>query len=114
MTNPFGSALGWIEHTALGTVAIAVAVIAVGWIGFLMLSGRIDVRRAARVILGCFIIFGASTITAGIQAAIFGREQSAADHVEVAPPPPAYPAAPAQAAPSSYDPYAGAGLPPTR
>lgn len=115
MTNPIISALSWIEGTVLGTIATAVAVIAVAWIGFLMLSGRVDVRRAAHVILGCFVIFGAATIAAGIQAAILGSEDSLPDQTEVAPPPPpVYPAAPAQAAPSAYDPYAGAGLPPSR
>lgn len=115
MTNPIGSALGWIEGTLLGTVATAVAVIAVAWVGFLMLSGRIDVRRSTRVIIGCFIIFGASTIAAGIQGAISASPDTPADQVEVVPPPPpAYPTAPAQAAPSAYDPYAGAGLPPAQ
>lgn len=115
MTNPISSALGWIEGTALGTVATAVAVIAVAWIGFLMLSGRIDVRRAAHVILGCFVIFGASTIAAGVHGAIFGMAEPSPDAIEAAPAPPAAsPAAPVQATPSPYDPYAGAGLPPSR
>lgn len=112
MNNPIASALGWIEGTVLGTVATAVAVIAFAWIGFLMLSGRIDLRRAALVIFGCFIIFGAESIAAGLHGAIFGTPHSMSDQVDVAPPTPAYPAASVQAAPSTYDPYAGAALPP--
>lgn len=114
MTNPVTSTLGWIEGTVLGTVATAVAVVAVAWVGFLMLSGRIDVRRAAHVIFGSFVIFGASTIAVGFQAAIFGMHEAPVEQVDVAPLPPAYPAAPAGAAPSAYDPYAGAGLPPSQ
>lgn len=52
MTRPIGSALGWIQGTFLGTFATAVAVLAIASIGFLMLSGRVDVRRSARVVLG--------------------------------------------------------------
>ena len=112
MSNSIGSALGWIEGTVLGTVATAVAVIAVAWIGFLMLSGRIDVRRAAHVILGCFIVFGASIMAAGIHSAIAGGESDAAT-TEIAPPPyyPLASAAAPQAGPSGYDPYAGAAVP---
>lgn len=112
MTNPFSSALGWIEGTVLGTVATAVAVIAVGWIGFLMLTGRIDIRRATHAILGCFIIFGASTIAAGIHGAITGgSSDSAAQEID---PPPYYPSASQvapQSVPATTDPYAGAAVP---
>lgn len=76
MTNPVAAAFGWIEDTLLGTVATAVAVIAVAWIGFLLLSGHLDVRRLAHVILGCFIVFGASTIASGIQYAIMGGDSA--------------------------------------
>lgn len=112
MTNPITSTLDWIEGTLLGTVATAVAVIAVAWIGFLMLSGRIDVRRSTRVILGCFIIFGASTIAAGIQAAIFGSDSGATTAEADALPyyPPAAPV-PSQSVPAATDPYAGAAVP---
>ena len=53
----------------LGTAATVTAVIAVAIVGYMMLTGRIDWRRGAIVILGCFILFGAATIVAGIQAA---------------------------------------------
>jgi type IV secretion system protein VirB2 len=74
MNDPAGSgpiiaALGWVQGTLLGHVATAVAVIAVAMIGFMMLTGRINWRTGATVVLGCFILFGATTIVAGIQAA---------------------------------------------
>ena len=67
-----GSAVGWVEGTLLGTVATTVAVIAVATVGFLMLTGRIDIRRATQVVLGCFILIGASTIASGIFGAVSG------------------------------------------
>lgn len=62
------SAVNWLQGTLLGTVATVVAVIAVASVGFLMLTGRINWRYGATVILGCFILFGAASIVAGIQS----------------------------------------------
>ena len=71
--NPEGSgvivrAVQWLQGTLLGTIATVVAVIAVASVGFLMLTGRINWRYGATVILGCFILFGAASIVGGIQA----------------------------------------------
>lgn len=62
------SAVRWLQGTLLGTVATVVAVIAVASVGFLMLTGRINWRYGATVILGCFVLFGAASIVAGIQS----------------------------------------------
>jgi type IV secretion system protein VirB2 len=62
------SAVRWLQGTLLGTVATVVAVIAVASVGFLMLTGRINWRYGATVIIGCFILFGAASIVAGIQS----------------------------------------------
>ena len=72
-SDPAGSgvivaAVRWLEGTLLGTIATVVAVIAVASVGFLMLTGRINWRYGATVILGCFILFGAASIVAGIQS----------------------------------------------
>jgi type IV secretion system protein VirB2 len=67
-SGPIVSALAWLQGTLLGTVATAVAVIAVASVGFLMLTGRINWRYGATVILGCFILFGAASIVGGIQS----------------------------------------------
>jgi type IV secretion system protein VirB2 len=63
------SALTWVRDTLLGQVATTVAVIAVAMVGFMMLTGRMNWRFGATVILGCFILFGAASIVAGIQSA---------------------------------------------
>ena len=63
------SAVRWMQGTLLGTIATVAAVIAVAVVGFMMLTGRINWRYGATVILGCFILFGAASIVAGIQSA---------------------------------------------
>ena len=68
-SGPIVAAVAWIQGTLLGTVATVVAVIAVAVVGFMMLTGRMNWRYGASVILGCFILFGAASIVAGIQSA---------------------------------------------
>lgn len=63
------NAMQWMQGTLLGTVATTVAVLAVAGVGFLMLTGRMNWRFGATVVMGCFILFGAATIVGGIQAA---------------------------------------------
>ena len=66
-SGPIVAALGWLQGTLLGNVATAVAVIAVAMVGFMMLTGRMNWRFGATVIVGCFVLFGASAIVSGIQ-----------------------------------------------
>ena len=68
-SGPIVAALAWMQGTLLGTVATAVAVMAVAAVGFMMLTGRMNWRFGATVIIGCFILFGAASIVAGIQSA---------------------------------------------
>jgi type IV secretion system protein VirB2 len=71
-SGPIVAAISWIQGTLLGTVATVVAVIAVAVVGFMMLTGRMNWRYGATVILGCFVIFGAASIVGGIQSAAAG------------------------------------------
>ena len=71
-SNPILGAVSWLQGTLLGNVATALAVLAVGAVGLMMLTGRIDWRRGATVILGCFIVFGAASIVGGIQSVSSG------------------------------------------
>jgi len=66
---PIVAALAWMEGTLLGNVATAVAVMAVAAVGFMMLTGRMNWRFGATVIVGCFVLFGAASIVSGIQSA---------------------------------------------
>lgn len=104
------AAVQWLQNILLGTVATTVAVICVATVGLMMLSGRVDLRRGASVVLGCFILFGASSIAAGIRSVAAGESVPAEPVYQVepwtAPPPP--PQAPP---PVPADPYAGAAVP---
>jgi type IV secretion system protein VirB2 len=71
-SEPINAALEWIQGTLLGNLATTAAVIAVAVVGFLMLTGRIEWRRGLTVVIGCFIIFGATAIEAGIRAVAGG------------------------------------------
>ncbi|HEY0130208.1 MAG TPA: TrbC/VirB2 family protein [Allosphingosinicella sp.] len=119
LADPGGSgavvaAVLWLQDTLLGTVATTVAVICVATVGLMMLSGRLDLRRGASVVVGCFILFGASSIAAGIQSVAGGGYASAESSFEVQPwvPPPPPPPPPAPTAPAvPADPYAVASVP---
>ncbi|MXP41593.1 type VI secretion protein [Altererythrobacter soli] len=68
-SGPIVAALSWMQGTLLGNVATAVAVMAVAAVGFMMLTGRMNWRFGATVIVGCFVLFGAASIVSGIQSA---------------------------------------------
>jgi type IV secretory pathway VirB2 component (pilin) len=114
--SPLVTAVQWLEALLLGPLALAVGTIAVAAFGFLMLSGRVDVRTGARVVIGCFILFGARSIATGLQAGAAGlgeREASYAAPFTTAAtlPEPQSIATPSPQAPAAYDPYAGAAAP---
>lgn len=71
-SGPIIKAVDWLQGTLMGTVATVVAVIAVAVVGFMMLTGRVNWRHGAVVILGCFVLFGAASIVAGIRSAALG------------------------------------------
>ena len=94
----------WLTGTLLGTAAITLCTLAVAFVGLQMLTGRLDVRRGLRVVLGCFVLLGAPVIANGLLAgaqAVGGTapEPKSLDITVPEPPPPAH-----------YDPYAGASL----
>ncbi len=91
-------------------MATTIAVVAVASVGLLTLTGRINRRYGATVILGCFILFGPPGIAAGIQSAVVkAPEPAPLPSAPVAPPPVV--SAPKSQPPAGYDPYAGASLP---
>ncbi|MBT2134490.1 TrbC/VirB2 family protein [Croceibacterium sp. LX-88] len=107
---PSGSALTsaskWLSSTLLGSLAIGLCVIAVAWVGLLLMSGRLAVRDALRITIGCFVLLGAPVIAAGLH----GLTETASrvgvveePRAEPTPQPPPLP-------PANYDPYAGASL----
>jgi type IV secretion system protein VirB2 len=109
--DPFAAAIGWIAGLLVGEVATTVAVIAIAAIGLATLQGYFSYRDCIRVIIGCALMFGASTIAQGFMEMTSGTEPG----FETASPPPApishvHIATPSRV-PEPYDPYAGASVP---
>lgn len=115
---PLIAAVSWIEQTMLGSIATSIAVIAVAVVGLMMLRGQLQARRGIIVVVGCFVLFGAPVLAAGIRGIA----------TSVLPPPPVIPAPPPPEPmpfvpppmpmmppppppPSNEDPYAGASVP---
>jgi type IV secretion system protein VirB2 len=104
--GPLVAAVLWLQNTLLGMIAVTVAIIAVAWVGLLTLTGR-HLRHGATVIIGCFVLFGASSIVAGIRSSVAYGSSESPDAIPgtaavVIPPP----------APRNFDPYAGASVSP--
>lgn len=71
--DPSGSgviadAVNWLTGTLLGNVATGIAILAVAIIAILLMTGRMEWGRAALVVIGIFILFGAATIVGGIRS----------------------------------------------
>lgn len=102
------SALDWITGALLGTLATAIGVIAVALVGFLMMQGRVPVKRGISVVVGLFILLGAPAIAGGLVRAgngVWGAQETIPPPVQA---PQQLPPAPK---PTAYDPYAGASVP---
>lgn len=118
-TSPFLAASDWIEGTLLGSMATAVAVIAVAAQGIMLLTGHLSARRGLTLLAGCFILFGSATLANGILSALGVGDHASARET---PPPPVEPPSPLMviATPTPippfrpYDPYAGAAVPQRR
>ncbi|MFU7527618.1 TrbC/VirB2 family protein [Qipengyuania sp. ASV99] len=65
-----GTSLDWVEALVLGEIATALAIVAVAIAGFMMLTGRVRMAGSIRVILGCFVLFGASSIAAALMGSV--------------------------------------------
>ncbi|WP_183129178.1 TrbC/VirB2 family protein [Sphingomonas sp. PP-F2F-G114-C0414] len=97
-------AVNWIDQLVVGPLAVSLAVIAVAITGLLMLRGHVPLEAAFRIVIGCFIIFGAPGIALGIMSA--ARNVTAPEVVSPSPN-----IAPITKPPATYDPYAGAATP---
>lgn len=71
-SGPIAGALAWVQGTLMGSVATTMAVIAVATVGLMMLSGRMNWRYGATVVIGMFILFGSGAIVGGIQTVAIG------------------------------------------
>lgn len=100
------AATGWVTDALFGEVAAGLCVLAVAFVGLLLMTGHLAIREGLRVAVGCFMLLGAPIIAAGLRGA---ADETAADGgprqltIEAAP-------LPAPPPPANYDPYAGASL----
>jgi type IV secretory pathway VirB2 component (pilin) len=105
--EPIVDGVGWVSGLLTGSLAITLAVIGIALLGFLLLTGRVDVRRSGRVVLGAFVLFGTPLIVAGLM-----QIGTAGDGAPLDPPVAAAADGPPRddLPPANYDPYAGASL----
>ena len=104
-TGSLTGAVDWMTGTMPGNVATGLCVVAIAVVGLMMLSGRLALREGGRVVLGCFVLFGAPALAVALRDLADGG--AAVTPVEAAAP--ALPPRPPLAT-STYDPYAGASL----
>lgn len=79
--DPLGTSATWIAGLSTGSIAVSLAVLAVAAIGFQLLSGRLQVRSAARTLLGVFVLLGSgltATTLIGLVEGSGGRNATAA------------------------------------
>lgn len=103
------AAITWVRVLITGTTATVIATIAVAGVGFVMLQGRLPLRRGAVVVMGCFVIFGANAIAEGLMAV--GKSTTQMTSAIGTEPLPLSPRPVTPPQPSVYDPYAGASVP---
>lgn len=104
---PMAESARWIEGMMLGEIALGVCVIAVAFIGALMVTGRLPLREGARVVIGCFVLLGAPKIAAGF----VGGGSGVIVPSDLPPRVAAQAESPRTDLPTAnYDPYAGASL----
>ena len=100
------SAARWVTGTLLGDVAVGLSVVGVAIVGLMLMTGQLAVREAAKAAIGCFVLFGAPALAAGLQKAAGdagGTTVASMPAIYAAPSLPGRP-------PAHYDPYAGASL----
>ena len=100
------TASDWVTGTLFGGLATGLCVLAVAFVGLMLMTGRVAIRDGLRVAIGCFVLLGAPIIASGLrgaadEAAVPGLPQETA----ITTPVPSD-----QLPPANYDPYAGASL----
>ncbi len=103
--STLAASIGWINGVLLGSLATGLCVLAVSFVGLLMLMGQIPIRHGMRVILGCFVLLGAPVIAAGLAGAWQSASPPAPEPIVFIPEETREPLPPAD-----FDPYAGASL----
>jgi type IV secretory pathway VirB2 component (pilin) len=109
-SGSIGGAADFVTSLLTGSLAMGLATLAVAGVGFAMLTGRLELRRGAAVILGCFVMLGAPALARGIVGLGGEAGPPPPPPVAAAPSPPATLPLEAKEIQKSADPYAGASL----
>ena len=101
-------AVTWLVALLTGAAAVSIATLVVAAIGFSLLQGRVRYERFVRVILGCFVIFGAATIASALSSLSSPEDALALQQTVVVAPPEFQTDETIEGA---YEPYPGAANP---
>jgi hypothetical protein len=106
------AAAHWFAALLTGPLVTALLVVAVAVFGMGMLAGRLSLRRGMEVVIGCFVLAGATEIAGSMMQRTPGAELPAlpsgpAVLVEQALPPLGPDPAPRAPSGNPFDPYAG-------
>ena len=100
------AASDWVTGTLFGGLATGLCVLAVAFVGLMLMTGRVAIRDGLRVTIGCFVLLGAPVIASGLRGVADETAMPSSPQeltIEAA-------SAPAELPPANYDPYAGASL----
>ncbi|MGB3470389.1 MAG: TrbC/VirB2 family protein [Erythrobacter sp.] len=103
VAEPMEASVSWINDALFGEVALSLCVLAVVFLGGMMLTGRLPLRNGVRILVGCFALLGAPVVGAGLLNVAKSTAKSSQ------PSPSALPTEPKRdLSPADYDPYSGA------
>ena len=106
MDDPIEASASWMMALVSGDLAATMCILAVALLGFMLMTGRVALKRAALVTVGCFILLSASAMSSAFMmlASARGSSDQAVRSGATAMPPER------RLSLSDYDPYAGASL----
>lgn len=99
--------VNWLSDLMTGSIAVTLCVIAVAFVGFAMLTGRMPIRRGLLTAIGAFVLLAAPIVASGL-AQIWQSQSSVVYAPDIDADSNMKPRD--ELDPSSYDPYAGASL----
>lgn len=100
----------WVESLLFGPVALSLMTLAVAVFGFRLLLGHGTLREAATILAGCFVLVGASQLSAFLRPDPSQTTYSAVSAIPLAAEPEPVRSlprvAPSQSGPNPFSPYA--------
>lgn len=100
-------ATNWVVALLSSTLTTTLAVLIVGCLGLMLLSGRFQIRRTAQTIVGLFLLFGAADTANGLLGVVSSELSEEPVSISM----PAVTRSTEKPRPPVLDPYAGPSLP---